>query len=551
MLSLARTSARQREIIEVLLRSGWGYMRQLLSGENSERPTLPPPQILRKIFVELGPVWIKVGQLLSTRPDLLGAEYLAALETLQARVPPVPWCEVEAVFKAELDRPWNEIFESIEQEPVAAGSIAQTHRATLKSGRQVAVKVQRPGIENVVRQDIALIRAVADLVARTEFGKQYDIRALAEEFVVALEAELDFTREARHTTELRTNLSASPWFDSEKIMVPQVEWELTTRRIMVMEWLTGGPILTMTMRSEREGGGKSREERKQITTVLFRAFFQQIFIDGIFHADPHPGNIFYLEDGRVALLDCGMVGRFDPITQQHLTEFILSIISMDAARCAQLTLHIAEPLQPVDLLKLESDYSRLLRKHYTKNLSDMNFSGVVSDLLHAARDNRIRVPGSLGLYAKALANLEGVARKFYPEVNLVDEIRPLMTDLFKRQLLGEDPQLLMLRTLLDVRNLTLNWPRRFEVLLEQMSSQTFHWNVSLRGTEKVRRSLVNASNRLSFAIVVGALIVGAAILSSSGQGIVLSEASSVMFVVASLLGFMLIVSIVRSGRGKG
>ncbi|HEY9656701.1 MAG TPA: AarF/UbiB family protein, partial [Crinalium sp.] len=196
---LAQSSARQREIAEVVLRNGWGYMRRLLTGTKAEEPQLPPPAVLRNILVDLGPVYVKLGQLLSTRPDLLPPEYITALTALQAEVPPVSWQEVEVVIRQQLRRPLEESFTTINHQPVAAGSIAQTHRATLADGREVALKIQRPGIEAIVDQDIALIRSLADLVSRTNFGKYYDLKALAEEFATALLAELDFMLEATHT----------------------------------------------------------------------------------------------------------------------------------------------------------------------------------------------------------------------------------------------------------------------------------------------------------------------------------------------------------------
>ncbi len=321
---LTQTVPRQREIIEVFLRNGWDYMRRLLTGGKADEPQLPTPAVLKNILVDLGPVYVKLGQLLSTRPDLLSAGYIDELSTLQDEVPPVPWLEIEVLLRQQLKTPLEQAFKTINHVPVAAGSIAQTHRATLIDGREVALKVQRPGIDITVAQDIALIQGIADLVARTDFGKTYEIKSIAEEFTKALEAELDFTREAGYTDQLRKNLSHSRWFDPQQIVVAEIYWELTTEKLMVMEWLEGVPILSANFNSNNNGKDPATE-RKAITTLLFRAFFQQLYIDGFFHADPHPGNLFYLHDGRIALLDCGMVGRLDPRTQQILTEWDDSI----------------------------------------------------------------------------------------------------------------------------------------------------------------------------------------------------------------------------------
>ena len=235
MFALTQNTSRQREIAEVVLRNGWDYMRGLMTGSKADEPRLPSPKVFRNILIELGPVYVKLGQLLSTRPDLLPGKYIEALTDLQGRVPPVGWTEVEILIRQELSQPLEEIFTSIEQEAIAAGSIGQVHRATLRTGEQVALKVQRPGIEKVVEQDIALIKNLAELAALTDFGKDYDTVALAEEFTSALEAELDFTSEAQYTETLGRNLSHSRWFDPKQLVVPKVYWEVTSPKLLTIE----------------------------------------------------------------------------------------------------------------------------------------------------------------------------------------------------------------------------------------------------------------------------------------------------------------------------
>lgn len=545
---IAQASSRQREIAEVVLRNGWGYMRRLLTGTRSEEPQLPPPAVLRNILIELGPVYVKLGQVLSTRPDLLPPEYINELTALQAEVPPVSWEDVEVVILQEIRRPLEEVFTTINPQPVAAGSIAQTHRATLKDGREAALKVQRPGIDITIEQDINLIRSLADLVSLTKVGQYYDLKALAEEFANALRAELNFSREAEYTDQLHRNLSGSRWIKPDSLVVPEIYWDFTTEKLLVMEWLNGVPLLTARLGDAGTNG--SSAEKQAIVNLLIRAFFQQIYIDGFFHADPHPGNLFYLNDGKVALLDCGMVGRLDPRTQQILTEMLLALVNMDAQRCAQLTLQLAESVEPVNLARLEAEYDRLLRRYYSLSLSQINFSQLFYEILQKARANNLRVPGNMGLYAKTLANLEGVARKLDPNFNLPSQVKPLMTDLFQRQFVGEAPLQAILRTALDLKSLGLQSPRQVEVLLERLTSETLQWKLNLRDLDLLRRSIDDSANRLSFSIVVGSLIMGAALILSNDRTGRLFWLSSTLFVSASLLGLWLIVSILRSGRLK-
>jgi ubiquinone biosynthesis protein len=544
---LVQTSSRQREIVEVVLRNGWDYMRQLLTGGKPDEPKLPPPAVLRNILVDLGPVYVKLGQLLSTRPDLLRPEYIEALGTLQAEVPPVPWDEVEGLIQEQLDQSIADTFTVINPIPVAAGSIAQTHRATLRDGREVALKVQRPGLEFVIEQDISLIRLVANLVAQTEFGQYYDVVSLAEEFAQALRNELNFIQEAQYTDQLRRNLSASRWFDPQRLMVPEINWDLTTDKLLVMEWLEGVPLLLADFQGA-EYGGDVQAEKREISTMLLRAFFQQICLDGFFHADPHPGNLFYLKDSRVALLDCGMMGRLDPRTQQIFLELVLALVNLDAQRCTQLILQLAPPTQPINRLQLESEFDRLLRQYYSMTISQVNFSKLVYEVLQVARNNKVRVPGNLGLCAKAIANLEGIARVLDPEFNIPEKIRPIMAEVFQRQLVGEAPLVALLRTALDVKNLSLQSPRQVEMLLDRVTSETLQWNLTLRDLDPLRRTVDSSANRLSFSIVVGSLIMGAAIISSTAQNSQVFWVSDVLFATASLVGLWLLVSIWRSGR---
>ena len=547
MFSLPQTSQRQKEILEIVLGNGWDYMRGVLTLGKTENPQIPTPEVLKKILVELGPFYVKLGQLLSTRPDLLPANYIEALTALQAQVPPVAWTDIEIVITEQLAKPIEQVFKYINTQPIAAGSIGQIHRATLLSGEEVAIKVLRPGIEKIVAQDSALIKGIADLVALTEFGQSYDVVDLAEEFIKAVNAELDFTQEGHYTDQLRYNLTQSRWSEPKQLVIPKIYWHLTNSRILVLEWLEGKQILEADV--SRPATEQAISQRKsEITRILFRSFFQQIYIDGFFHADPHPGNIFYLDDGRVALIDCGMVGRLDPQTQQILTELLLAIVDLDAKRCSQLTIKLSESVVPITLVQLEVDYERMLRKYYNLNLNQINFSEVVYELLQIARRNRIKLPGNLGLFAKSLANLEGTARKFNPDINILEEVKPLLTNILEQQLIGSTPLQTALRTVLDLKSFSLKSPRQIEVLLDGLTSETLNVNLKIRDLDNLRRSLDNSANRLAFSVIIGSLIIGAAIVTASAQSRQLTIISTVLFATASFIGLWLVVGILRSGR---
>ncbi|MEO1005853.1 MAG: AarF/ABC1/UbiB kinase family protein [Cyanobacteria bacterium J06638_38] len=549
MFALTKNTSRQREIAEVVFRNGWDYARGLLTGNKADEPRLPSPEVLRNVLIELGPVYVKLGQLLSTRPDLLPGRYVETLTDLQTNVPPVPWSQVEVLIREELGQPIEAVFNQIEHQAIAAGSIGQVYGAVLTNGQKVALKVQRPGIDAVVAQDISLIKSLAELVSLTEFGKNFDMVGLADEFCNALVAELDFTSEAEYTEQLRQNLTDSKWFDSQKLVIPRVYNDLTTTKLLTIEWLDGVPILEAKLPQSRANQDEATQ-RSELTTLLFRAFFKQVYIDGFFHADPHPGNIFYLEDGRLAILDCGMVGRLDPRTQQLLTEMLLAIVDLDARRCSQLTLELADDSQQVNLNRLTNEYNVMLRKYYNRSISQINFSEVIYEVLQVSRNNKIRLPSNMGLYAKTLANLEGVARGFYPQVNLLDQIRPLMTDVIRRQILGDNPAQTLLRIGLDFKSLSLRSPSLVELLLDRITAETLKWNLDIPRIDILALSIEDSANRLSFSILVGSLIMGAAIISTGSATTQVSVLSNALFAVASLLGLWLILSILRSGKLK-
>lgn len=547
MNALVSSAVRQREIVEVFIRHGWDYMRQLLTLGKGDEPELPAPEVLCNILTDLGPVYVKLGQLLSTRPDLLPPAYIQALSDLQENVPPVRWDEIEVTLWRELGQPLDAVFEAIHQEAIAAGSIAQIHRATLKNGQPVAVKIQRPGIEVIVAQDMGLFRQIASLLSATDFGKRYNVVELADEFSASLRSELDFTQEANYTERLRQNLSTSRWFDPSQIVIPKVYQELSSRKILVLEWIDGVPLLKASLAQSSTEAALA--ERHAFTSLAFRVFLQQYLVNGFFHADPHPGNLFYLNDGRLGILDCGMMGTLNPRMQSIMVELVLAIVDFDPDRCAQLTLQLAEPMdvsQPINLAQLQTDYDRLLRRYHSLSLSSLNVSEAFTQILDAARRNNLRWPSNIGLLTKSLANLEGAGREFDPSINIMNEVRPLMIDLFRQQLIGNDLAQTALRTALEFKQLSLESPRQVGFLLNRLSSETLKFNLAIQDLNALRKTLDDGANRRSFSTVVGSLIIGAAII-SAGQQPQLQILSNVLFAVASFLGLWLIVTILRSG----
>ncbi|MFN9818477.1 MAG: ABC1 kinase family protein [Pseudanabaena sp.] len=542
--------AREREVIAILLKHGWEYLHQMLTLGQSEHHYAPMPEILCSILIDLGPVYIKFGQLLSTRPDLLPATYIESLSHLQSNVPPVDWEAIAPVLQQNLPRPIEDIFDKIDPNAIAAGSIAQVHRATLKDGQQVALKIQRAGIEITVAEDMAVLKRIAVRLSGTEMGKRYNLVSLADEFTQSLHNELNFVQEASFTERLRENLAKGKWCNSKRITVPKVYRELTSAKILVLEWLNGTSLLKAELNG-KNSLGNIESERHDLTRQLFRAFLQQYVVDGFFHADPHPGNLFYLQDGRAAILDCGMMGTLNPKLRESLVELLLAMLDFDAERCAQVTLQLANPLdssKAINLRQIQTDYDNLLKKFYGLSLVDLKLGSALQDILQIAHNNNLRMPSSIGLLAKSITNLDGTGREFDNSVNIWDEMKPLMSDMFQQQLLGHNPMQAMLKTGLELKQLSLKAPRQVEFLLEQLSNETFRLNIHLQDLNALRTTIEDVSNRLTSGLIIGSLIIGAAFISTNQSSPQLLILSNGLFATASLLGLWLVFTILRTKR---
>lgn len=540
--------AREQEVIAVLLKHGWEYLHQMLTLGQSKKHYAPMPSILCSVLIDLGPIYVKFGQLLSTRSDLLPAPYIDALSHLQSNVPAVGWNEIEPVLQQNLPRSLSEDFADFSETAVAAGSIAQVHRATLKDGQPVAVKIQRPSIEITVAEDMAVLKRIAVKLAGTEVGKRYNLVVLADEFAQSLHNELNFIQEASFTERLRENLAKGEWFDPKRIAVPKVYRELTSAKILVLEWLDGVSILKAELHGQKFQGD-IEAERHDLTRQIFRAFLQQYTVDGFFHADPHPGNLYYLQDGRAAILDCGMMGTLNPKLRESLVELLLALLNFDAERCAQVTMQLASPLYParaINIRLIQANYDNLLKKFYGLSLVDLKLSSALQDILQIARTNNLQMPSSIGLLTKSIANLEGTGREFDNSVNIWDEMKPLMPDLFRQQLLGNKPIQELLQTGFELKQLSLKAPRQVEFLLEQLSNETFRLNLHLQDLNALRTTLEDMANRLTSGLIIGALIIGAASISTEQYSPELRLLSNGLFVAASLLGLGLVFTILKS-----
>jgi len=508
---------RETEILRIIARYGWEYVYKKLSNSNSlqgeaDTPSLPLPDVLCQILIELGPTYVKLGQLLSTRPDLLPLEYIEALESLHSNVPSLPWLDVKHQLEADLGCPVTEKFAEIEEVSIAAGSLGQVHKAKLLNGDIVAVKIQRPGIRQVIIEDLQVLQFLVDRFSKGKLGEAYDLKALLEEFSLSILNELNFKQEEQNTIAMGKNLVQSQFWPKNTIQVPKVYPDFTRERLLVLEWIEGTSLFKANISPER---------KIEIARLISQMVMQQFFIDGFFHADPHPGNFFYLGDEQgyhLTLLDCGMVSRLDPRTKNILLELFVGIVEADPRQTALAVYNLGFAQQTVNLKTIEDQCDRLLRSNYSRSLADLNFARLINEVLEIPRTNHLQLPGSVGLLVKAFTNAEGVARTLDPDFPFIEVARPVIEKAVRRQLLGkyglQEKTYLTLKTLESLSVL----PQRLENIFDRLEGSELSINWSWRGQEDFQKMFNKGIRRLSLALLaIGGIGSGALLIATNSN----------------------------------
>jgi ubiquinone biosynthesis protein len=531
-----RDLPRLREIGHVLLRHGFGHVAQRLRlpGVRWWRRRQPSPEAisfslperLRMIFEELGPTFIKFGQILSIRRDVLPEEYVSEFEKLQDAVPPFSYAEVARLIAEEFGRDVKDVFEEFASEPLASASIAQAHLARTKTGQEVIVKVQRPQIRQMILQDLAIMEHLARLSARRiPESRRYDPVGLVDEFRKTILLELDFRREGRNADRLRQHLRDMPG-----IVIPQVFWEYSAPRVLTIEYMVGQGL--------REALGRSAEDRHRIAANLYEAFLKQIFEDGFFHADPHPGNLLFLPDGRVGLLDFGIVGRVSRDRLAGLVTILLAIMEQDVE--ALLDECIALGLMPADLDRqtIQYEIDELLAEHLDLPLRDISLGHILETLFEMGRKHRLKVLSNLVLLGKTMMTLEAVIRALDPAFALVEEARWEVERLMRLRLSAEALLKTGWRTTRQVVHLARRLPQRLERILQYVEEGRVRVEL-MPGTEAhVLRQWERMWHRAIRGAMVCALIIGGSLLIQAHIGPMVKGLS-----VAGLLGYGLALTL--------
>ncbi len=450
----------------------------------------------------LGPTYIKLGQLLSTRADLLPPPYLEALTRLQDKVGPFSFAEVETIVTTELGVRLSKAFAHFESAPVASASLGQVHRAELRDGRHVVVKVQRPDIREIIVQDLdALAQLATFLDEHTEMGRRYEFAIMLGELRKSLLRELDYREEASNLITLGDALS-----EFELLVVPSPVADYTTSRVLTMDYVRGKKITALSPLARIELNGAELAEQ------LFRAYLQQILVEGFFHADPHPGNIFLTDDGRIALLDVGMVGRLTGAFQDQMLRLLLAISEGRGHEAAETTIRMGE--RKPDFA--EGDFRRaiadLVVRHTGTNLQKIDAGQVVLEIQRIAAENGFRLPPEFTLIAKALLNLDQVVYTLAPAFDPNAVIRRYATELMQQRLLKSLAPGNIMTNLIEVKEFVEKLPVRVNKILDAVGNNELMIRVDAIDERVLLEGLQKVANRITLGLIIAAMIVGAAML---------------------------------------
>jgi predicted unusual protein kinase regulating ubiquinone biosynthesis (AarF/ABC1/UbiB family) len=494
------------------------------------------PHELPNDLERLGPTFVKLGQLLSSRPDLLPSPYLKSLTRLQDKVKPFPFADVELTVESELGTKINKAFSYFETEPLAAASLGQVHRAALHDGRPVAVKVQRPNVTRQIKEDFAALEEVAKFLHRhTRIGQRYQLLNILDEFQKTLGHELDYCLEASHMTTLARSLAK---FDHIKVPLPVGDY--TTRKLLTMEYIEGTKITELSPLTRLDLHGSALAEE------LFQAYLQQILIDGMFHADPHPGNIFITTDHRIVLLDLGMVGHTSPAMQENLLKLLLAVSEGESDQAADVAVRISNPSLSFQEADFRRQIGQLVTVHQNATLSQMDIGKVILEVGRAAASTGLFVPPELSLLGKTLLQLDEVGRILNPEFDPNESVRRNAGEILRQRLKSTLTEGKVFSTMLEAKQFLGALPSRLNKILDAVGNAELNVNVKPGETEFLVESARKVANRITTGLILAALIVGAALLmrvQTDFQILGYPGLAMLCFIAAGGGGFWLVLSI--------
>ena len=551
---------RYREIIFVFIKYGFGAIidnigilkhinvrRKILKQTNDENiAKLSRGERLRLALEELGPTFIKMGQILSTRSDILPKDIIKELEKLQDKAPAFSFDEVKSVIQNEFGESLEEAYAEFEPTPLAAASIAQVHKALLWSGKTVVVKVQRPGIEKIIAQDMRILEDIAKFVDNhTKYGKIYNFTKMVEDFKKRLEEELDFRIEGENAEKFKKN-----FLKDKKVKIPSIIWTHTTRRVLTMEYIGGIPLNDFNAIDE------AGLDRGAIARNLAKSVLNQILRDGFFHGDPHPGNIMVLEDGTIAFLDFGMVGSLSPERKRQFSKMLLGIVYKNSRMITESIIDLNAVTLNVNMKKLEKDINNLRDRYVEIPLEKLKVGEVLNGIFDLVFSYNIVIPNEFNMLAKSLITLEGIVEKLDPKISVLEVAKPIAKQLIPKMFSTQHMKEEIINATMDYSRLIKELPSFLLNFLRKTEEENYAVELKIRDFENLEKRVDKVFNRLSTSIILLALsIVIAGILIGSGisanAGAELYELNGIILKIGLAIAFVMVlglaISIFRSG----
>jgi len=549
-----RSIRRYRNIIFVLFKYGFDHLleylnlshlvarsKRLLRRDTAKIASLSPAERMRMALEELGPTFVKLGQLLSTRPDVIPVSYADEFAKLQDNVPSFSYAEIREQIRIELGGEIEQFFSSFDQESIAAASIAQVHKARLLSGAEVVVKVRRPGILELIETDIDALMGLALIAERHLPGSDiYDPVGLVKEFTRTIRREMDFSREGHTIEKFSTDFAGDP-----TLYFPKVYWEVTGKGVLTLEYIDGIKV------SDLEKLERAGLDRRLIGRRGADAFVKMVLEHGFFHGDPHPGNVLILPENVICLLDYGMVGRLDAELQEYLIDILLAIVKRNVDEVISLLLYSGEITDSLNIKALKRDLSEFIDDYYEVPLQDIEVGRMLMEFLEIMTTYRIRFQPDLMLLAKALVAIEGMGRKLDPQFDMVAHLRPFMEKAIKKRISPRNALKEMSSQFMSYVNLTRNLPKDLKEILNSLNRNKFKIDLEHRGLDRFIRELDKSINRLSSSLIITALVVGSSIVMQIEKGPLLFGFPAFAFIgytFAGVIGLWWVIAILRSGR---
>jgi ubiquinone biosynthesis protein len=496
----------------------------------------PKAEELASDFEKMGPTFIKLAQLLSTRADLLPIPYLEALSRLQDNVAPFSFAEVEEIVTAELGVRISKGFLTFEEAPIAAASLGQVHRASLRDGREVVVKVQRPSIREQIVKDLEVLGDIAKFLDdHTEMGKRYEFQNMLGEFRKSLMRELDYRQEARHLEIFDQNLKGF-----KSIIVPLPIEDYTTSRVLTMEYIRGKKITSLNPLVWVDVDGV------RLAEDLFHAYLQQILLDGFFHADPHPGNVFLTDDHRIALIDLGMVGHISPSRQEEILKLLMAISSGHGDDAAEQTINMGEAKPGFDEQSFRRQVTDLVTEHQDTNVAEIDTGRVVLDIQRIAGEANFRLPPEFTMIAKMLLNLDQVVHTLDPAFDPNASIRRHAGDMMQQRVLKSLSPANLFSAVMETKGFIEKLPARLNRFLDAVSRDEIKFTVDAIDETLLMEGLQKIANRITMGLVLAALIVGSAMLmrvETSFRIMGYPGFAIIFFMIAAGFGIVLVINI--------